>query len=116
MVYDDGVEVGRVSLLYVGTDWMWLVPEMEVVLPGDTTMKFTRSYSNVTRGQCVEVMTAMLDRSRFEELAEDGFAMEAPKLGIVRVPAYYFGGLVTAFDDAKEAHGVAPSTSETTTR
>jgi len=107
MVHDDDIEVGRISLIYVGDGWLWLSQEITASLPGDEEMVFQRTHSDVPGGStCVEVMTTTLDRAAFREFAKTGFAMECPHLGIVRVPAHYFGGLMMAFDNAKADHGI----------
>lgn len=117
MIHDDGVDEGRISLMYVGEGWFWLAQQITAALPGDRTMHFTRSHSDVVQGgTCVEVMTAVLNRTGFAALGSDGLAMEVPRLGIVRVPDSYFRGLITAFDQAKSEHGVATSTAQATAR
>jgi len=117
MVYDDGIDAGRVSLMYVGDGWLWLAQEITVALPGDDSMRFERVHSKVVQGgTCVEVMSTVLDRASFQRLASGGFAMEVPRVGVVRMPGYYFGGLVMAFDQAKTDHGVAEETATSGTR
>ena len=94
--------------MYVGNAWLWLAEEINATLPGDRSMRFRRVRSDVVQGgTCIEVMSASLDRAAFQGLASEGFAMEVPRVGIVRVPAYYFEGLAMAFDRAKIEHGIA---------
>jgi len=88
-----------------------------VALPGDDSMRFERVHSKVVQGgTCVEVMSAVFDRASFQRLASEGFAMEVPRVGVVRVPGYYFGGLVMAFDQAKVDHGIVEGHATSGTR
>jgi len=117
IVHDDGIDAGRISLMYVGDGWLWLAQEITVALPGDDSMRFERAHSKVVQGgTCVEVMSAVFDRSSFQRLASEGFAMEVPRVGVVRVPGYYFEGLVMAFDKAKVEHGIAEGNATSGTR
>lgn len=117
MVHDDGIDAGRVSLMYVGDGWLWLAQEITVALPGDDSMRFQRVHSKVAQGgTCVEVMSAVFDHASFQRLASEGFAMEVPRVGVVRVPGYYFDGLVMAFDQAKVEHGIAEENATSGTR
>ncbi|HKX45888.1 MAG TPA: hypothetical protein VJP77_04250 [Planctomycetota bacterium] len=107
MVHDDELEAGRISLMYVGDGWLWLAPNISASLPGDEELELKRTHSSVEQGgTCAEVMTALLPRSALEEMASTGFAMEVPLVGIVRVDAIQFAGLLKAFDEAKAEHGI----------